>query len=60
MLVDRAPFALLNVPPWWVTPVEAVSTRADNPFRYGDIGPPFEYGMVRWFYLEHRELLVAD
>jgi hypothetical protein len=48
------------VPPWWATPVEAVSTRADNPFRYGDIGPPFEYDMVRWFYLEHRELLVAD
>jgi phospholipid-binding lipoprotein MlaA len=60
MLVDRVPFALLNVPPWWATPVEAVSTRADNPFRYGDIGPPFEYDMVRWFYLEHRELLVAD
>ncbi|UCE86306.1 MAG: VacJ family lipoprotein [Deltaproteobacteria bacterium] len=59
MLVDRAPFAILNVPPWWVTPVEGVSTRADNPFRYGDIGPPFEYDLVRWLYLEHRKLLVA-
>ena len=59
MLVDRAPFALLNVPPWWLTPVEAVSTRADNSFRYGDIGPPFEYDMVRWLYLEQRKLLVA-
>ena len=25
-----------------------------------DIGPPFEYDMVRWLYLEQRKLLVAD
>lgn len=59
-LVDRVPFAIFGVPPIYVTPVEAVGTRADNPFRYGDIGPPFEYDMVRTLSLKRRQLMTGE
>ncbi len=34
--------------------------RENTAFRYGDIGPPFEYDMVRTLYLEQRKILLAD
>ena len=59
-VVDRIPRILLGFPPLFLYPVEAADTRANNPFRYGDIGFPFEYEMVRFLYLEQRKLLVAQ
>jgi phospholipid-binding lipoprotein MlaA len=59
-LIDRIPFALLGFPPWWTSPVEATSRRADQPFRYGEIGPPFEYDIVRFLFVEHRRLRLAE
>lgn len=32
---------------------QALQARDDQPFRYGEAGP-FEYDLVRYFYLEHR------
>jgi ABC-type transporter lipoprotein component MlaA len=57
-LVDRVPFVLLAFPPWYVTPVELVDTRAHIPFRYGEVGTPFEYEMVR-FLSRKREMLLT-
>ena len=57
-LVDRVPFILLSFPPWYVSPVEAVDTRAHTPFRYGEVGTPFEYEMVR-FLSRKREMLLT-
>jgi phospholipid-binding lipoprotein MlaA len=59
-LVEAVPLMALGIPPWWLTPVVAVSARSDNPFRYGDIGPPFEYDIVRFLYLEYRRFLVEN
>lgn len=59
-LIDRIPFALLAFPPTWAVPPEALSIRENTAFRYGDIGPPFEYDMVRTLYLAQRKILVAD
>ena len=59
-LVDRIPFLLLAFPPIWAVPAEALSTRENTAFRYGEIGPPFEYDVVRTLYLEARKILVAD
>jgi phospholipid-binding lipoprotein MlaA len=42
-----------------VFPVEVVSTRSDNAFRYGELGP-FEYDLVRYLYLEYRRALVEE
>ena len=41
-------------PPYlaWATG-QALQARDDQPFRYGEAGP-FEYDLVRYFYLEHR------
>ena len=38
------------------TAVEAVDTRADQPFRYYETGFTFEYRMMRWLYSTKREL----
>ncbi len=59
-LIDRIPFILLAFPPIWAVPAEALSTRENTAFRYGDIGPPFEYDMVRTLFLAQRSILVAD
>ena len=59
-LIDRIPFILLAFPPFWAAPPEALSTRENTAFRYGDVGPPFEYDIVRTLYLEQRKILVAD
>jgi ABC-type transporter lipoprotein component MlaA/pimeloyl-ACP methyl ester carboxylesterase len=59
-VVDRVPFALLNFPPWYVTPLEVVDTRADTPFRYGEVGTPFEYEMVRFLARKREMLLTAE
>lgn len=59
-LVDRIPGILLNFPPWQATPVETADTRANTPFRYGEIGAPFEYTLVRFLAMERRRLMVAD
>ncbi len=34
--------------------------RENTAFRYGDIGPPFEYDIVRTLYLEQHKILLAD
>ncbi len=39
--------------------VQALQLRDDTPFHYGELGP-FEYDLVRLFYLEHRQLLVDN
>jgi phospholipid-binding lipoprotein MlaA len=58
--VDRVPFFLIGFPPIWLYPLEAVDTRANNPFRYGDMGGAFEYEVVRFLALERRKLLIAE
>lgn len=55
-LVDRAPYILLGTG-FFVTPVEAVDTRGYTPFRYGEVGTPFEYDMVRFLSREREKLL---
>ena len=35
-----------------------LQARDDQPFRYGELGP-FEYELVRYFYLEHRDAEIA-
>jgi len=37
---------------------QALQARDDEPFRYGEAGP-FEYDLVRYFYLEHRRAEIA-
>lgn len=46
-------------PPYiaWATG-QALQARDDQPFRYGEAGP-FEYDLVRYFYLEHRRAEIA-
>ncbi len=39
--------------------LQAVQLRDDTPFHFGELGP-FEYDLLRFFYLEHRELLVSQ
>ena len=64
-LVDRA---MISVPLMVLVPsaspyttgatvVEAVQTRDDLSFRYGELGP-FEYNLIRALYLEARRLQV--
>jgi phospholipid-binding lipoprotein MlaA len=60
IVVDRVPYALLEVPPWYVTPVEFVDTRAHTPFQYGEIGTPYEYEMLRFLSKEREALLTAE
>lgn len=38
--------------------LEAVNQRYINPFRYGQFNTPFEYDLIRYFYLKQREFLV--
>jgi phospholipid-binding lipoprotein MlaA len=54
-IVDVSPFD----PPYmaWATG-QALQARDDQPFRYGEAGP-FEYDLVRYFYLEHRRAEIA-
>lgn len=51
--------ASLLDPPYlaWATG-QALQARDDEPFRYGEAGP-FEYDLVRYFYLEHRRAEIA-
>ena len=51
--------ASLLDPPYvaWAT-AQALQARDDQPFRYGEAGP-FEYELVRYFYLEHRRAEIA-
>jgi phospholipid-binding lipoprotein MlaA len=51
--------ASLLDPPYlaWATG-QALQARDDQPFRYGEAGP-FEYDLVRYFYLEHRRAEIA-
>ena len=37
---------------------QGLQARDDEPFRYGEAGP-FEYDLVRYFYLEHRRAEIA-
>lgn len=39
--------------------LQAIQLRDDTPFHFGELGP-FEYELVRLFYLEHRRLLVEQ
>lgn len=38
--------------------LEAVNQRHINPFRYGQFNSPFEYDLIRYFYLKQREFLI--
>ncbi len=58
--VDQVPFLLIGFPPLWLLPVQTVDTRANNPFRYGDLGGAFEYEIVRFLAMERRKLLIAE
>ncbi len=60
MLVDRIPGWIFGIPPWYVTPAGAVDTRDNTPFRYGEIGIPFEYLTVRFLSLERERLLTEE
>lgn len=66
-LVDRA---MISVPLMVLVPsaalyttgattIEAVQTRDDLSFRYGELGP-FEYNLIRALYLEYRRLEVEN
>ena len=59
-VVDRIPFVLVGIPPWYVTPVDLVNTRANTPFRYGEVGTPFEYEMVRFLSRKREGLLTVE
>jgi phospholipid-binding lipoprotein MlaA len=67
LLVDRA---MISVPLMiWVPAaspyttgaafLEAIQTRDDLTFRYGELGP-FEYNLIRGLYLEYRKLQVEE
>ncbi len=38
--------------------LETINQRHINPFRYGQFNSPFEYDLIRYFYLKQREFLV--
>ena len=40
--------------------LDAVQTRDNIPFRYGDLSSPFEYELVRYLYIESREFKVLE
>jgi phospholipid-binding lipoprotein MlaA len=40
--------------------LDAVQTRDEIPFRYGDLNSPFEYELVRYLYIESREFKVRE
>lgn len=58
--IDQVPFILVGFPPLWLFPVQGLDARANNPFRYGDIGGAFEYEIVRFLATERRRLLIAE
>ena len=58
--VDRVPFLLAEFPPLWGVPIETLDTRANTPFRYGEVGGAFEYEIVRYLAMERRKLLIAE
>lgn len=43
-----------------ITVLEAVDTRANTPFRYGQLNSPFEYEKIRYLSHEARKLQIAD
>lgn len=59
-LVDAIPFVLLGIPPWYVRPVQVADARDANPFRYGELGIPFEYVTVRFLAMERERLRLAS
>lgn len=40
--------------------LQAIDTRANTGFRYGQLNSPFEYEKLRYFYHESRKLKIAD
>ena len=42
-----------------LTPIEIVSIRSWDDFRYGELGP-FEYELIRYTYIEYRQALIED
>ena len=58
-VVDRLPYILLAYP-LLLTPVEAVDTRVHTPFRYGEVGTPFEYEVVRFLSRERERFLTLQ
>ncbi|MDX1666428.1 MAG: VacJ family lipoprotein [Saprospiraceae bacterium] len=40
--------------------LDAVQTRDQIPFRYGDLNSPFEYELIRYLYVQSRELKVEE
>lgn len=40
--------------------LDAVQTRDQIPFRYGDLNSPFEYELVRYLYIQSRQLKVVE
>lgn len=43
-----------------ITVLQAVDTRANTGFRYGQLNSPFEYEKLRYLYHEARKLQIAD
>lgn len=42
----------------WIFIFDAVQARDDFAFRYDELGTPFEYDLIRYLYLEYRQLQV--
>jgi ABC-type transporter lipoprotein component MlaA len=59
-IVDAIPFVIADVPPLYVRPLEALDARDANPFRYGEVGVPFEYLTVRFLVMERERLRTAE
>lgn len=59
MLGDLVARNLILPVPLYVSGVETVDTRANVPFRYGDLGSPFEYEIVRFLVFSREELRTA-
>ena len=58
-VVDRLPYIFLAYP-LLLTPVEALDTRVHTPFRYGEVGTPFEYEVVRFLSRERERFLTLQ
>lgn len=45
---------------WTLFAFDALNVRDNIPFRYGELGSPFEYNKVRYLFSRYRELLVKE
>jgi phospholipid-binding lipoprotein MlaA len=45
---------------WTLFAFDALNIRDNIPFRYGELGSPFEYNKVRYLFSRYRELLVKE